>query len=221
MLPDDKGEKAEPERIGLSLQHAEFVLTNVRILRRKNHETAFRQPRRKSLVDRERTTIAPDCVVGPALQPVLADHDGTPLPRFQVLRQEERTVNKNVGIKIEHDLVAAPGRFVVSTAGSGIGRIGRRWQASDNFIPKIIAVRPGRLDEALERGRIGSRPEPLARDFRFPNQMLRKIVELVELTAQPRQRIGNRAQILQSLGWRTGSDLKPGRLHEGAKGSFR
>src|SRR5262245_2602954 len=89
-----------------TLDHAETILSNVGVLWSEGDEPLFGEPHCIAVI-----VVAVDLGIGyvgrPALEPVLAYHDGTPLPGGNILRHEENALGEDAGPNIEHHLVSA------------------------------------------------------------------------------------------------------------------
>ena len=105
MLRDDDGEERPLDGIRFALQHPEFVVATIRIVRREHDEPLLRQPGGEGLVVTERLAvlIRRDDIGRHSFQPVLADDDRPAFAGLEILRQQQIAPGKNIGKDVEHD----------------------------------------------------------------------------------------------------------------------
>src|SRR5260370_22264065 len=113
---------------------------------------------------------------------MLAHDDGTFLSPLTILGNEDDTLSKDLGINIEHHLVAFPLGLIIDLATSRLSRFGRRGQLADDLLPKLLAKRLAGFLILLQRGGIELRPERfLTAVFGLMEQGLGEGDELIEL----------------------------------------
>src|SRR5579872_850465 len=90
-------------------------------------------------------------ILRPALQTMLADHNGPALARFNILGNEQNTVGVHTRPHIQFDLVPSKFGLVIDQSCPRIGWNIRRWQTANYFIPNIVAIKFGALRPAFWR----------------------------------------------------------------------
>lgn len=84
--------------------------------------------------------IAFHCLVGDAVEPMLADHHGPLLTGFDVLRDQQYAPGKNVREHIQHHFIACEFRGVVDAAYPRIQRQLGIFKAPQDLFSKILPV---------------------------------------------------------------------------------
>ena len=135
MLRRDEREQRELHRVPLAVEHPVEVLAAVRVVRREGDEAAFREPGREVVVGR---VVALDHVFGQAVPAVLADHDRPLLALLDPLGHQQHAPGEDVGIDVEHDLVAGPLRRVVDLARARVGRQDRVGDAAEDLLGRTL-----------------------------------------------------------------------------------
>src|SRR4029078_10516150 len=130
--------------IGLAAAHTITVLATVEIVRSKDDETAIRQVRCEIVIIR---VISLDHVFGHAPASMLADDDGTPFARFEILRHEQYAPGKNVWPHIKYHLMANPFLGVVHLARSRIEGRERFIESTQDFFCQVPPIRLGAFNE--------------------------------------------------------------------------
>src|SRR5207244_10108781 len=106
VLPQDKREQRQLERMPLALNHPEAVLEDVRVLRRIGDEALFSQLGGETVVIM-RVRFRIGGVGGTTFETVLAYHNRALLARLDVFRYQQDSVGENARPHIQHYLVAA------------------------------------------------------------------------------------------------------------------
>jgi len=188
MLADDEGKQRQLEGMAEALQDAETVLADVGVLRGVDDE---------ALVGEGGSEVVIEVVVdfgigdvgGAAFEPVLADDNRAALAGAQVFGDQKDSAGEDLRPDIEHYLVAREGRLIENEAGARVGRQRRRRHAADDFIPDVVAIKPGRIFPRGDGRGVGVFPESFSRVWRFSDEGLGEIDDLIELAMETGLRV--------------------------------
>src|SRR5256885_6908556 len=117
-----------------ALYQAKAILPNIRILGSIGNESLFRQTDGE-LVVIVRVDLGIGHVFRPALQAMLADHDGPTVAWLDVFRHKEDSVGNNVGPDVQHHFIAPIFRLIVDKSRSSVGGQAGRGEAPYYFVP--------------------------------------------------------------------------------------
>src|SRR5215472_13806691 len=121
----------------LTLDLTKAVLPDVRILWREGDEALVRQPNGESMVEGG-VDLRIRNISRPPLQPVLANDDGTPFPRLNILRNEQNAVSEYVRPNVQHHFVPEEFRLVENEPRARVRRPARVGKPPDHLIPDVV-----------------------------------------------------------------------------------
>src|SRR5436309_5068869 len=104
MLSENKRKQRKLERVALPLDHAEAILSNVRILRGVSDKALLRQANSKTMIIL-RLDFRIGYILRSPLQAVLANDYRSALPRLKVLRHNQNAIGNDIGPDIQHHLI--------------------------------------------------------------------------------------------------------------------
>src|SRR6266446_1742365 len=119
MLADDKRKQRRFDPIRFAAKPAVAVLSPVKVMRRECDETLLRQVGGEIMVRRD---VAFDHVLRDAPAAMLANHDGPPLARLEVFRQQQDSPGEDLRPYVQHYVVSGPLWIVVDAPRPGVGR---------------------------------------------------------------------------------------------------